>query len=62
MDDEDINLEEYGEFICSYNAWLPLEKQKEEAYRMENITKKKNKKKWLFIINFTLIRSVKFII
>lgn len=47
MDDEDINLEEYGEFICSYNAWLPLEKQKEEAKRMENITNKKSKKKWL---------------
>lgn len=45
MDDEDVNLEKYGEFVCSYHEWLPLEKQKEEAYRLENITKKKNKKK-----------------
>ena len=44
MDDEDINLEKYGEFVCSYHAWLPLEKQKEEAKRMENMTSKKKKK------------------
>ena len=45
MDDEDVNLEEYGEFVCSYNEWLPLEKQKEEAKRMETITKQKSKKR-----------------
>lgn len=45
MDDEDVNLEKYGEFVCSYNAWLPLEKQKEEAKRMAEITKKKKQKK-----------------
>lgn len=44
MDDEDEILEKYGEFVCSYNAWLPIEKQKEEAKRIEKITSKKKKK------------------
>jgi len=30
----------YGEFISSYFAWITLEKQKEEAQRLEDITKK----------------------
>ncbi len=30
----------YGEFISSYFAWITLEKQKEEAEKLENITKK----------------------
>ena len=30
----------YGEFISSYFAWLTLEQQKEEADKLENITKK----------------------
>ena len=38
--DED-ELTNYGEFICSFDAWLPLEKQKEQARKMENMTKKK---------------------
>lgn len=29
----------YGEFISSYFAWITLERQKEEANRLENITK-----------------------
>lgn len=41
MDDEDINLEEYGEFVCSYDRWLPLDKQKEMAKKMEKMTDKK---------------------
>ena len=32
---------QYGEFVSSYFAWLTLEKQKEKAEEMENITKKK---------------------
>ena len=44
MDDEDINLEKYGEFVCTFHAWLTIEKQKEEAKRMENMTSKKRKK------------------
>ncbi len=31
----------YGEFVCSNYHWLPVEKQKEQAERLENITKKK---------------------
>lgn len=32
----------YGEFVCSTFHWLPIEKQKEQAKRFENITSKKN--------------------
>ena len=37
MDEDTTN---YGEFISSYFAWITLEKQKEEANKLENITKK----------------------
>ncbi len=33
----------YGEFVCSNYHWLPPEKQKEQADRLENITKDKKK-------------------
>lgn len=33
------NTTKYGEFISSYFAWLNLDKQKEEADRLSNITK-----------------------
>lgn len=36
--DEDST--KYGEFISSYFAWLTLERQKESAERLENMTKK----------------------
>ena len=29
----------YGEFVSSYFAWIPLEKQKEKAEDLENKTK-----------------------
>ena len=29
----------YGEFVCSAYHWLPIEKQKEQTTKMENITK-----------------------
>lgn len=29
----------YGEFVCSAYHWIPIEKQKEQAEKMENITK-----------------------
>lgn len=31
----------YGEFVCSLDHWLPIEKQKEQADRLNNITKRK---------------------
>lgn len=34
----------YGEFISSYFGWLSMEKQKEDAKRLEDITKAKNDK------------------
>ena len=33
----------YGEFICSAYHWIPIEKQKEQAEKMENITKSSKK-------------------
>lgn len=35
----------YGEFISSYFAWISLPKQKEKVEELENITKKKEKKR-----------------
>ena len=32
---------EYGEFISSYFAWIPLEEQKRRANILENTTKNK---------------------
>lgn len=34
----------YGEFVSSYFAWIPLPEQKENAKRLQNITKKKEEK------------------
>ena len=28
----------YGEFVCSTHHWLPIEKQKEQAERLANLT------------------------
>lgn len=38
MDEDDIT--EYGEFVCSFDKWLPIEVQRERARRLEKITKK----------------------
>lgn len=35
------NVTRYGEFITTYFSWLPIEKQKENAKKFEEITKKK---------------------
>lgn len=35
----------YGEFISSYFAWVSLPEQKQKAEKMQNMTKKKDKKK-----------------
>lgn len=31
---------QYGEFVSSYFAWIPLPNQKEKAKKMVNMTKK----------------------
>lgn len=36
---EDVS--KYGEFVSSYFAWLSLDKQKQNAKKLEQITKKK---------------------
>ncbi len=38
------NVTKYGETVCSEFAWLPLDKQKENADRFNEMTKKKSKK------------------
>lgn len=35
----------YGEFISSYFAWVSLPEQKAKAEKMQNMTKKEDKKK-----------------
>lgn len=40
---EDVT--KYGEFISSYFAWIPLEKQKEKVEELQEITKNKGKKR-----------------
>lgn len=37
------DMTKYGEFVCSTYHWLPVEKQKEQAKRLDEITKEKNK-------------------
>lgn len=34
------NTTEYGEFVCSAFKWLPIDKQKEQAEELANMTKK----------------------
>ena len=34
----------YQEFVCSTYHWLPIEKQKDQAKEMANMTKKDNNK------------------
>lgn len=46
--EEELNIEDttnYGEFVTSYFAWVPLPLQKEKAEEMENMTKKEDKKR-----------------
>jgi hypothetical protein len=38
---ENDNVTKYGEFVTSYFAWLPLNKQKEKADEMDKMTKEK---------------------
>ena len=35
---------QYGEFVSTYFAWIPLSKQKERAREMEKMTKKRDEK------------------
>lgn len=37
------NITKYGEQVCSEFAWLPLDKQKENAEKFEKITNPKSK-------------------
>ena len=42
MDEENLkNTTKYGEFVCSFHQWLPLDMQKEQAEKMNKMTKNK---------------------
>ncbi|MBQ7410091.1 MAG: hypothetical protein IJW20_01760 [Clostridia bacterium] len=45
MENKKENTTKCGEQVCSEFAWLPLDKQKEKAEKMAEITKKNKKKK-----------------
>lgn len=45
MLDKKENTTKYGEEVCSEFAWLPLDKQKENAEKFAKITNKKDNKK-----------------
>lgn len=39
--EEGEDATKYGEFVCSYFAWVPLEEQKEKVKKLQNITEDK---------------------
>lgn len=43
--DKKENTTKYGEELCTEFAWLPLDKQKEKADRLDKITKTRKKNK-----------------
>lgn len=43
--DENEDVDKYGEFVCSYFAWLQPSSQKEKAKELSNMTKKKEDKR-----------------
>ena len=34
----------YGEYVCSNYHWLPIDEQKKQAKRMENMTKQEKRR------------------
>lgn len=44
MENKKENTTKYGEQVCSEFVWLPLDKQKEKAEKLDKITKNINKK------------------
>ena len=51
------NTTKYGEFVCTEYQWLPLEKQKEQADKMANMTKKeKGKNCSIVAVGFRVLR------
>ena len=40
MEEDNLkNTTKYGEFVCSFHQWLPLDKQKEQTEKMSKMTK-----------------------
>ena len=39
------NTTKYGEFVCTEHHWLPLDKQKEKALKMAEMTKENKEEK-----------------
>lgn len=42
---EKEDASKYGEFVSSYFGWVSMEKQKDRAEELENITKKEENKR-----------------
>lgn len=42
-ENEKQNTTKYGEFVCSFYQWLPLDIQKEQTEKLNEITKKRKK-------------------
>ena len=45
MSNKKENTTKYGEQVCSEFAWLPLDKQKERAKKLSEITEENDNKK-----------------
>ena len=43
--DENEEVDKYGEFVCSYFAWLQPSSQTDKAKELSNMTKKKEGKR-----------------
>ena len=41
--DEDVT--KYGEFVCSFDGWLPIEDQKKRAEKLAHVTNNNKQKK-----------------
>ena len=44
-EEKENNTTKYGEFVCSFYQWLPLDIQKKQAEEMSKITDKNDSKK-----------------
>ena len=53
---ENEDVDKYGEFVCSYFAWLQPSSQKEKAKELSNMTKKKEDKRWYINLQIEQIK------
>ena len=56
--DMDEDVTKYGEFVSSYFAWVPPEKQKKRAKELDEKPKRKNKSYIIKILKVYLQKQV----